>query len=64
MATVLVDIATKIHIKLGPGLFESVYEEYSALNCVKGISAISGNIRLAYFISNIGLKRLLPVIFL
>ena len=43
LSAVGVDICYKIHISLGPGLLESVYEELLHMNLISEIFLIQGN---------------------
>jgi hypothetical protein len=43
LAKELVDIAFHIHKGIGPGLFESVYEEVFCIELEKGVLIIRGN---------------------
>jgi GxxExxY protein len=54
MAREIVDIAYQIHLELGPGLFESVYEKVFCIELKDGISNITYNILLIFCIKNIG----------
>ena len=44
ISKIIVDTCYKIHVKLGPGLFESVYEEILTYELIKKNLIVSGNL--------------------